>query len=94
MRTFTPPKCESCISYDHIKCSCREESSPLFGGNISPLHLACSSFIGLSKVYAPKNRVKFQSTHPRRVRPHIQQMSEYHITKVHYLLITCNFLNT
>lgn len=36
----------------------------------------------------------FQSTHPRRVRPHIQQMSEYHITKVHYLLITCNFLNT
>ncbi len=35
-----------------------EQSSPLFGGNISPLHLACSSFIGLSKVYAPKNRVK------------------------------------
>lgn len=58
MRTFTPPRCESCISYDHIKCSCREEISPLFGGNISPLHLACSSFIGLSKVYAPKNRVK------------------------------------
>ena len=58
MRTFTPPKCESCISYDHIKCSCREQSSPLFGGNISSLHLACSSFIGLSKVYAPKNRVK------------------------------------
>ena len=57
MRTFTPPKCESCISYDYIKCSCREESSPLFGGNISPFHLACS-FIGLSKVYAPKNRVK------------------------------------
>ena len=58
MRTFTPPKCESCISYDYIKCSCREESSSLVGGNISPLHLACSSFIGLSKVYAPKNRVK------------------------------------
>jgi hypothetical protein len=58
MRTFNPPKCESCISYDYIKCSCREESSPLFGGSISPLHLACSSFIGLSKVYAPKNRVK------------------------------------
>ena len=58
MRTFTPPKCESCISYDHIKCSCREESSPLFVGNISPLHIACSSFIGLSNVYAPKNRVK------------------------------------
>ena len=58
MRTFTPPKCESCISYDCIKCSCREESSPLFGGNIRPLQLACSSCIGLSKVYAPKNRVK------------------------------------
>ena len=59
MRTFTTPqKCESCISYDHIKCSCREESSPLFGGNIIPFHLACSRFISLSKVYAPKNRVK------------------------------------
>lgn len=58
MRTFTPPRCESCISYDHIKCSCREESSSLFGGKISPLHLACDKFISLSKVYAPKNRVK------------------------------------
>ena len=58
MRTFTQPQCESCISYDHIKCSCREESSPLFGGNISPLHFACSRFISLSKVYAPKNRIK------------------------------------
>ena len=58
MRTFTPPRCENCISYDYIKCSCMEQSSPLFGGNISPLNLACSSFIGLSKVYAPKNRVK------------------------------------
>lgn len=36
----------------------------------------------------------FQSTHPRRVRPHIQQMSEYHITKVYYLRIICKFLNT
>lgn len=36
----------------------------------------------------------FQSTHPRRVRPHIQQMSEYHITKVHYLRIIYKFLNT
>ena len=58
MRTFTPPQCESCISYDYIKCSCREESSPLFGGNISPLHLSCDKFISMSKVYAPKNRVK------------------------------------
>lgn len=58
MRTFIPPKCESCISYDYIKCSCREDRSPLFGGNISPLHLACSRFISLSKVYAPKNRIK------------------------------------
>ena len=58
MRTFTPPQCESCISYDYINCSCREESSSLFGGNINPLHLACSRFISLSKVYAPKNRIK------------------------------------
>ena len=58
MRTFTTPRCEKCISYDYIKCSCMEQSFPLFVGNISPLHLACSSFIGLSKVYAPKNRVK------------------------------------
>ena len=58
MRTFTPQQCESCISYDHSKCSCIEESSPLFGGNISPFHLACSRFISLSKVYAPKNRIK------------------------------------
>lgn len=40
------------------------------------------------------NNIMFQSTHPRRVRPHIQQMSEYHITKVHYLRIICKFLNT
>ena len=58
MRTFTSSQCENCISYDYIKCSCREESSPLFGGNISPLHLACSHFLSLSKVYARKNRVK------------------------------------
>lgn len=58
MRTFTPPQCESCISYDYIKFSCREESSPLFGGSISPIHLACDKFISMSKVYAPKNRVK------------------------------------
>lgn len=35
MITFTPPQCENCISYDNINCSCREESSSLFGGNIS-----------------------------------------------------------
>ena len=58
MRTFTPPQCESCISFDHIKCGCREESSSLFGGNISPLQLACDKFISVSKVHAPKNRVK------------------------------------
>lgn len=58
MKTFAPPKCENCISYDHIKYGCREKSSSLFGGNISPLHLACDKFISVSKVYAPKNRVK------------------------------------
>ena len=58
MRTFTPPKCEHCISYDHVDCGCKEKSSPFFGGNISPLHPACSSFISTAKVYAPKNRVK------------------------------------
>ena len=58
MRTFKSPQCESCISYDYIKCSCREESSPLFGGNISPFHLACSLFLSKSAVYAPKNRIK------------------------------------
>ena len=50
MRTFTSPQCENCISYDHMKCGCREESSSLFGGNISPLHLACDKFISVSKV--------------------------------------------
>ena len=58
MITFTPPQCENCISYDNVKCSCREESSSLFGGNISPRHLACDKFISMSKVYAQKNRVK------------------------------------
>ena len=58
MRTFTPPQCESCISYDNIKCSCREESSQLFGGSISPMHLACCRYISQSTVYAPKNRIK------------------------------------
>ena len=58
MRIFTRPQCESCISWDQRNCSCREESSPLFGGNISPFHLACSRYISQSAVYAPKNRVK------------------------------------
>ena len=58
MKTFTSSQCEKCISYDNIKCSCREESSPLFGGNISPFHLACSRFISQSSVHAPKNRIK------------------------------------
>ena len=58
MKTFTSSQCENCISYDNIKCSCREESSPLFGGNISPFHLAFSRYISLSKVYARKNRIK------------------------------------
>ena len=58
MRTFTTSVCENCISYDHIKCGCREESSSLFGGNISPFHLACSRYISQSAVYAPKNRIK------------------------------------
>ena len=58
MRTFKSPQCESCISYDYIKCSCREESSPLFGGSISPMHLACSKYLSLSTVYALKNRIK------------------------------------
>ena len=58
MRTFTSSLCENCISYDHVKYSCREESSLLFGGDISPLHLACSRFLSKSAVYAPKNRIK------------------------------------
>lgn len=58
MRTFTPPKCEYCLSYDRINCSCREQSSPLFGGSISPMHLACGKYLSLSTVYAPKNRIK------------------------------------
>ena len=58
MRTFTTPQCENCISFDLAKCSCREQSSSLFGGSISPMHLACSRFISLSTVYAPKSRIK------------------------------------
>lgn len=58
MRTFTSSICENCISYDHVKYSCREKSSPLFGGDISPLHLACSRFLSKSAVYARKNRIK------------------------------------
>ena len=58
MRTFTTPKCEKCISFDLAKCSCREQSSSLFGGSISPMHLACIKYISLSTVYAPKNRIK------------------------------------
>ena len=58
MRTSTPSICENCISYDHVKYSCREKSSLLFGGNISPFHLACSRYISQSAVHAPKNRIK------------------------------------
>ena len=58
MRTFTPLQCENCISFDPAKCSCREQSSSLFCGSISPMHLACSRFLSKSAVYAPKNRVK------------------------------------
>ena len=58
MRTSTSSICENCISYDHVKYSCREKSSLLFGGNISPFHLACSRYISQSAVHAPKNRIK------------------------------------
>ena len=58
MRTFTTPQCENCISFNLSKCSCREQSSSLFGGSISPMHLACSKYLSLSTVYAPKNRIK------------------------------------
>ena len=58
MRTFTTPQCENCISFDLAKCSCREQGSSLFGGSISPMRLACSKYLSLSTVYAPKNRIK------------------------------------
>ena len=58
MRTLTTPQCENCISIDLAKCSCREHSSPIFGGSISPMHLACSKYLSLSTVYAQKNRIK------------------------------------
>lgn len=51
-------RCENCISFDPAKCSCREQSSSLFGGSISPMHLACSKYLSLSTVYAKKNRIK------------------------------------
>ena len=54
----TPHKCENCISFDLAKCSCMEQSSSLFGGSISPMHLACNKYLSLSTVYAPKNRIK------------------------------------
>ena len=54
MRTFTTPQCENCISFDLAKCSCMEQSSSLFGDSISPMHLACSKYLSLSTVYAPK----------------------------------------
>ena len=54
MRTFTSSQCENCISFDLAKCSYREQSSLLFGGSISPMHLACSKYLSLSTVYAPK----------------------------------------
>ena len=58
MRTLTTPQCENCISFDLAKCSCREQSSSLFGGSISPMHLACNKYLSLSTVYSPKNRIK------------------------------------
>lgn len=58
MRTYTPPRCENCISFDQIKNSCREKSSPLFGGSISSFHLACAHYISFGAVYKKKNRPK------------------------------------
>ena len=68
MRTFTPLQCENCISFDPAKCSCREQSSSLFGGSISPMHLACSKYLSLSTVYAPKkqNQEMAQGAHDGR----------------------------
>lgn len=57
-RTHTHPVCQNCISFDHIKNSCREQSSEFFGGSISPFHLSYPQYIGLGVVYAPKNRPK------------------------------------
>ena len=57
-RTHTPPTCQNCISFCHVKYSCREPSSDFYGGSISPFHLACPKFISFGAVYARKNRPK------------------------------------
>ena len=50
---------------------------------------------GVRRVLAPGMAHKDVSIHaPTWGATHIQQISEYHITKVHYLRIICKFLNT
>lgn len=56
--SFTPPTCQNCISYSHVQCSCREQGSDFFGGNISPFHPACYKYISTASVYSRKNRPK------------------------------------
>ena len=58
MGRFHTPTCQNCISFNAIKNGCKEPSSELFGGCISPLHLACHKYISIFSVYANKNRPK------------------------------------
>lgn len=53
-----PYMCQNCISFSHLQNSCREPSSPFFGGSISPFHIGCCMYIGIKVVYGYKSRPK------------------------------------
>lgn len=58
-----PYMCQNCISFSHLQNSCREPSSPFFGGSISPFHIGFCMYIGIKVVYGYKSRPCKQIAH-------------------------------
>lgn len=56
--SHTATKCEQCLFYDQIKCGCKEQASPNYGGQISPFTPACGCFMSTHGVYSQKNKPK------------------------------------
>ena len=53
-----PHTCDNCLMYDQIKCGCKEQASPNYGGQVSPFTPACLCFTSTSAVYSAKNKPK------------------------------------
>lgn len=51
--SHAPCQCQCCVSWSS-QGICTEITSPCYGGDISPFHLACPKYISRFQVFAPK----------------------------------------